>query len=528
MNNEELNIFIKQEFVKCASDPTYFLKKYCSISHPLKGKLPFKLFPFQEKTLEIIHSKDYTIVNKSRQLGISTLAAGYALWLMNFHSEKNILCIATKQETARNMVKKVKYMYNSLPSWLREDWEENNKLSFSLINGSNIKATSAASDAGRSEAISFLIIDEGAFISNVEEIWTSSQQTLSTGGKCLVVSTPYGTGNWFHKTFIDAEEGNNPFTAVKLPWWVHPERDETWRKAQDTLLGERLAAQECDADFKSSGDLYFQHEWLDELEKHHIKEPLYKRGIDRNIWVWEDVDFGEEYLITADVSRGDSSDYSAFHVIKISTNEQVATFKGLLSPREFGLLLYGIGTEYNEALIAIDNANIGWASVEVLLEKGYPNLYHSPRTDKFTAEEYLKEYENEHNMVPGFTISTKTRPLVLNKLREYVGDKAIGIRCKRTLNEMKVFIWKYGRPEAQSGYNDDLIISLGMVAYLRETSLRFKQNSLELTKKALQYMQSRKVQNKGAYSGNSNIGIINPYSIINSRGGSEDISWLVK
>ena len=88
---------------------------------------------------------------------------------MLFHKDKNILCIATKQDTAKNMVTKVRFMYDSLPSWLREKDKplEDSKLTLRLNNGSQIKATSASSDAGRSEAVSMLLVDEAAFIENI-------------------------------------------------------------------------------------------------------------------------------------------------------------------------------------------------------------------------------------------------------------------------------------------------------------------------------------------------------------------------
>jgi phage FluMu gp28-like protein len=70
-------------------------------------------------------------------------------------------------------------------------------LTLRLPNGSQIKAVGASSDAGRSEAVSLLIVDEAAFIHNIGEIWASAQQTLATGGGCIALSTPYGTGNWF-------------------------------------------------------------------------------------------------------------------------------------------------------------------------------------------------------------------------------------------------------------------------------------------------------------------------------------------
>ena len=116
----DLKKIIRQEYIKCAKDPAHFMKKYCSIQHPQRGRILFNLIPLSRKRY-YTYGRDnpYSIILKSRQLGISTLSAGYSLWLMLFHKDKNVLCIATKQETARNMVTKVKFMYDSLPSWLK-------------------------------------------------------------------------------------------------------------------------------------------------------------------------------------------------------------------------------------------------------------------------------------------------------------------------------------------------------------------------------------------------------------------------
>ena len=190
----DIKSIIKQEFVKSASDPVYFMKKYCWIQHPTRGRTQFNLYPFQEKVLGLLNKHDKSVILKSRQLGISTLSAGIALHMMLFQKDKNILVIATKQETAKNLVTKVRFMYDQLPSWLKLPTMENNRLSLRLKNGSQIKAVSAAGDAGRSEAISLLVIDEGAFIeeNRIEEIWGSAQQTLATGGRAIILSTPNG------------------------------------------------------------------------------------------------------------------------------------------------------------------------------------------------------------------------------------------------------------------------------------------------------------------------------------------------
>ena len=520
----DIKKIIRQEYLKCAQDLVHFMKKYCHIQHPQRGRIQFNLYPFQEKVLKLFRDNPYNIVLKSRQLGISTLGAGYSLWLMLFHEDKNILCIATKQETAKNMVTKVKFMYENLPSWLKIDADENNKLTLRLKNGSQIKATSASSDAGRSEAVSLLLIDEAAFIDNIGEIWASAQQTLATGGGCIALSTPYGTGNWFHQTWVRAESNENQFLPIRLPWSVHPERDQTWRDAQDDLLGDpRLAAQECDCDFSTSGDVVFYPEYLEYYEKTYIKEPLEKRGADQNLWIWESPDYSRDYMVVADVVRGDGKDYSTFHILDIKSNIQVGEYKGQIGTKEFGHLLVGIASEYNEALLVIENANVGWASIQVVIDRGYPNLYYSPKSEA-NVDMYFDRYMDTSKMTAGFTMSSKTRPMVVSKLQEYISDKGVTFQSRRLVEEMKVFIWKNGRPEAQSGYNDDLVMAFGISMYVRDTALKYRQRGMDLTKNALNNMTVNRATHQGGYFSS---GADNPYNV-DMGGGNEDITWLFK
>jgi hypothetical protein len=500
------------------------MRKYCYIQHPQRGRIQFNLYPFQEKVLTLFKRHDYSIVLKSRQLGISTLAAGYATWLMLFHKDRNVLALATTQATARNLVSKVKFMWENLPSWLKVDAVENNKLSLHLVNGSKIQAKSSNSDSARSEAVSLLIIDEAAFIENIAETWASAQQTLATGGGAIVLSTPFGTGNWFHQTWVKAEHAENDFVPIKLPWMVHPERDQSWRDRQDELLGDpRLAAQECDCDFSTSGDIVFYSEYLEYYEKTYIKEPLEKRGVDQNLWVWESPDYSRSYMVVADVARGDGKDYSTFHVIDTESNVQVAEYRGQIGTKEFGHLLVGIATEYNEALLVIENANIGWATIQVAIDRNYSNLYYSPRAES-NVDSYFDQYMDTSKAVAGFTMSARTRPMVVGKFQEYISEKSVTIQSKRLIEEMKVFIWRNGRAEAQQGYNDDLVMAFGIAMYIRDTALKYRQRGLDLTRSALKNMTVNRTAYQGAYYANKND---NPYHIDNPYGGKEDISWLL-
>jgi hypothetical protein len=269
--SQDIKKIITEEFIKCAKDPAYFMRKYCYIQHPTRGRVLFNLYPFQEEVLHLFRDHKFLITLKSRQLGISTLAAGYSLWLMLFHKDKNVLALATTQATARNLVSKVIFMYSELPKWMKIPSVENNKLSLRLKNGSKIQAKSSNADAARSEAVSLLLIDEAAFIDNIEETFASAQQTLATGGQCMALSTPNGIGNWFHQTWVKAESGENSFLPVRLPWTVHPERTQKWRDQQDADLGLRMAAQECDCLWGESRvkilDIFTQEESYVTLEE---------------------------------------------------------------------------------------------------------------------------------------------------------------------------------------------------------------------------------------------------------------------
>jgi len=522
---QDIKKIIAQEYLKCAKDPAYFMRKYCYIQHPTRGRILFNLYPFQDKILHLFKDNQYNIVLKSRQLGISTLSAAYSLWLMIFHKDKNVLALATTQATARNLVTKVIFMYDQLPKWLRLPSVEKNKLSLRLKNGSRIAAKSSNADAARSEAVSLLLIDEAAFIDNIDETFTAAQQTLATGGQCLALSTPNGVGNWFHLTWEKAVTQENSFCPIRLPWTVHPERNEKWREQQDSDLGPRMAGQECDCDFLASGDTVFEPEDMGYYEQTYEKEPMERRGVDGNLWVWEQADYSKSYMVCADVARGDSTDYSAFHVFDIDNCVQVAEYKGKISPKDFGNVLVAIAAEYNDALLVVENANIGWATIEQVMEREYRNLYYSPTNQMDTVESYMHKYERD-KLVPGFTMSMRTRPLVIAKMIEYVREKSVTFQSKRLLQEMRVFIWKNGKAQAQDRYNDDLVMSCASALYVRDTALRLRQQGMDLARAQLSSFSNLNAKNKAVIR---TVGIKkeNPY-IIDTPGGKQDISWLLK
>jgi hypothetical protein len=517
---------IKVNYLKCVQDPSYFINQYCTIQHPQRGKIKFKLYDFQYDVLKAYQENDYNVVLKSRQLGISTLSAAYALWMMLFHNDKNVLCIATTKDTAKNIVTKVRIMYDGLPSWLKTQIVENNKLSLVFKNGSQIKALASTESAGRSEALSLLILDEAAFIDKIDVIWTASQQTLATGGQCLAISTPNGVGNWFHKTWLDATDGINAFNTIKLHWSAHPDRDQSWRDEQDKNLGPSQAAQECDADFLSSGRSVVDPAILEWYKEKMCCEPIEKSGFDRNLWIWGYPDYSKQYLISADVARGDGTDYSAAQVFDLDSMEQVAEYKGQLGTTEFGNFLIELGTKYNDALLVVENNNIGWATLQTIIDRGYENLFYQEKNHLVVDDEIQHTNRYRHidkNKIPGFTTTMKTKPLLVAKMEEYTREKMVKLKSTRLIDELFVFIYKNSKTEALDGYNDDLVMSYSILLWIRDTAIRIQSERNEF--------QSSLVDSIGNLNERSPIMTPNrpkdnPWEM-DINGEKEDLSWLL-
>jgi hypothetical protein len=189
--------------------------------------------------------------------------------------------------------------------------------------------------------------------------------------------------------------------------------------------------------------------------------------------------------LTADCARGDGGDFSAFHVIDVETMEQVAEYKGQLTTKDYGNLLVSIATEYNNALLVVENNNIGWATLQQIIDRNYQNTFYSA-TD-LTVVDVERSYSNKLNsadkkLVAGFTTTSKNRPLIISNLELFFRQKQIIMKSKRLYEELNVFTWNGPRAEAMKGYNDDLVMSIGIGLWVRETALKLRNDQIAYNK----------------------------------------------
>ena len=213
------------EFIKCARDPIYFMNNYgyvFDITKNTVGRLT--LFDFQVDVLNNFHTKKNNIVLKSRQMGLSVVTSGYVCWKLLFNENERILIVANNGDAARRFLSSIKQFLDYLPKFLLPDQiPTNNTQQIVLSNGSFCKAVASGKNAGRGETLTMLVLDETAFIENAEEIWMAAGLALSSKvSKCIMISTPFGTGGLYHSTGVGARKSENDFVMSEIHWTQHP------------------------------------------------------------------------------------------------------------------------------------------------------------------------------------------------------------------------------------------------------------------------------------------------------------------
>ena len=164
------------------------------VIHPIRGKVHFNLYPYQKSVLYQFIKDRFNVILKFRQAGITELISMYCLWLAMYHPNKKINIISIKDNTAKKVLKKIKYMYKNLPWYLQvpiingRAGEYGSASMMEFDNGSFIESIPTSPEAGRSESLSLLVIDEAAMVRWASQIWAAAVPTLSTGGSAIVNS----------------------------------------------------------------------------------------------------------------------------------------------------------------------------------------------------------------------------------------------------------------------------------------------------------------------------------------------------
>lgn len=441
--------------------------------------------------------------------GLSVVTAGYVAWRLMFRYEEKILIIANKGDGAIRFLDTVKQFIERTPKWLRPaEIAKNNQteLEFEKPHASWVKAKASSPEAGRGESLTMLVLDETAFIKDDEQIWMGAGMALSaTGGKCIMISTPNGTGSLYHKTWVNSIKNDNDFNHMRVHWTENPQSSKGLIYKKDLSTGEdipwspwyeeqcrRLSydpvkiAQELDLSFEGSKYLAIESNLIEKYVKKiknykptmFLKYDWLMKGTtqagsftteESNFHVFKKPEKDKSYLIGGDVARGNGRDYSTLQVIDVDTLEQVAEYRDKIGVDIFPYLIDWVGRKYNNAFVAVEANTFGLGVCYDLRDKfKYKRLFYS----KNVQEIHVRPTDfrvPEGVEIPGFQSTKATRPMWVKTIQEHMREGTVTINSLRLLAEMSTFIMNNGRPEAESGFNDDLIAAFGIALYVRDT-----------------------------------------------------------
>ena len=457
------------DLMQCMNPDTgylYFAEKFAYIQHPVKGKLLFDPFTYQERLLKSYHNYRFNINMLPRQTGKTTCAAIYLLWYAMFNPDQTVLIAAHKYTGAQEIMQRVRYAYELCPDHIRAGVVNYNKGSMEFENGSRIVSATTTGNTGRGMSISLLYCDEFAFVNPgiASEFWTSISPTLATGGRAIITSTPNSdedvfatiwreSQNKFDEHGNEQELGINGFHGFTASWDEHPDRDEEWKSAELGRIGEERFRREYGCEFLVYDETLVNSLTLTTLEG---KEPVLNMGQTR--W-YKKLDPHHTYVVALDPAMGTGGDNAAIEVFELPSYEQVAEWKHNTTaiPQQVRILR-DICNHIKEETKStgsniywsVENNTIGESALLVINDFGedsIPGLFVSEPIRKGHIRKFRK----------GFNTTHKTKISACSRLKNMIEKNKLKIHSKPLISELKSYIASGSSYKAKSGQTDDLV-----------------------------------------------------------------------
>lgn len=477
MANEYLS-----EYLKCRADFNYFCYNYILIEVPGKD-VHLKPYRKQIELVNLIEKKRYVLVLKSRQIGISTIIQAYSAWLAVFYDNAVIGIISKDGKEATDFARAIRGMIEKLPNWMKPPkgplgigFSKRTEQSFILTNGSKVFASPVNPNAPdktlRGKAITFLVIDEAAFVHHVDTAWTSMVPALSTNQMqakkagvpygTVVLSTPNktnGVGEWYFKRYSKAVSREDIFEPFVIHWRMIPELadDPNWYKMQCELFDhdKRKIAQELELKFLPTEGSFFESETVEQVQNSVI-EPIEKtRLFNGELWKFKNPIPNRHYIMGVDTAPEHGEDKSALTVWDYETLEQVAEYQGKCKVLDYVKVVKVVAAQF-PGTIVIESNSYGNQVVEQLNNSEFSFMIYKERRGKQTV-------------LPGLSTNSKTRPLMIDALYSYITQYPECVNSERLSLELTGLVTKTnGRVEADTGCHDDLALATSCVFYVRK------------------------------------------------------------
>ena len=469
-----------QEWMKCASDPVYFVETYVKIVNVDRGLINFEPYVYQKEIITTSVENRFVICKMPRQCGKTTTIVGVMLWYILFHENYNIAILAHKLSQAREILSRIQLAYEHLPKWIQQGILEWNKGNIELENGSKILASATSSSAIRGGSFNLVYLDEFAFVENnmQEDFFASVYPTISSGksSKVLITSTPNGL-NMFYKLWVDSEEGKNDYNRIDVHWSQMPGRDEKWKAETIRNTSEEQFRVEFECEFVGSSNTLISASKLRVLRS--IK-PIAQNS-DTSIFAHPEV--GRQYVTIVDTARGVQGDYSAFVIFDVSElpYKIVATYRNnMISPLLYPNIVFQLSKHYNMSYILVETNDIGEQIANILRhDLEYENLLTTVNNGR-SGQVISPGFGQATRM--GVRTTKSVKRMGCMGLKTQIESDKLLINDERVLYELFRFVNIGDSYEAEEGH-DDLVMCCVLFGWAMEQTYVKELTSVDLRKK---------------------------------------------
>ena len=418
---------------------------------------------------------------------------GYMLWKSLFTPNYTILITANNYLQALEIMSRVRYSYENLPNHIRAGTTAYNKGSVEFDNGSRIVSRATTPNAGRGLSISLLYVDEfAALLPRVaKDFWAAIKPTLSTGGSCIITSTPQTDVDQFAQLWKGSIEGTideygnpvsdvgiNGFHGILVPWHFHPDRDEAWAEGERSSMGESKFRQEHNAEFVSDQETLIHNLTLDRMNK-KVTKPEFYTGTVR--W-YREIEPRKAYLVALDPSLGTENDYAAIQVFQIPEMIQVAEWQSNnMAPRHQVRILREILLELEGAILDNPNQNndpeIFWTFENNTIGESILTIIEDTGEERFPGQlitERRRKGISTKRVRRGLNTVNKNKLSACSRLKSLLESDRMTIYSNNLLTELKNFIPVGNTFKAKQGEHDDLVSSLLMIVRMLDVVLAWE------------------------------------------------------
>lgn len=453
---------------------------------------------WQREYLDWILETEQTITLKGRQLGVTWVWAGLALWTALFRPGADVLIYSIKEDDASEVVGRIWDMFISLPEPFSSmvtvikptrGVRPSTRIEFQHPDGrvSTISGMVATKSAGHGRSAALVVFDEASRQEYARDLWKAVVPAMGDkGGKLGVVSTANGMsdgrgkGNFFHELWTGAGRAGYPKLQKRfLGWYLHPDRDVRWYDSVSLPEAEKAEQYPNDEDeaFLLSGSPFFatkamRHyaqkkapiQYLAEWRINPHKPTLAKlvKG-EGPIEVYEEPQPGHKYAIASDVATGSGTDFSAAAVIDLGNGKPVAELYMKGAYDQFTDQLHFLGLWYSDrerlpARLAVEIGGGYGDTVIAYLRDGLKGRKPYPRLYRYRG---FERPDRPQTIRYGFPMNAKTRPKIINELRKWIEDELLEWMPPGLFDECKTFVHRDTKPSprAQDGCNDDRVMA---------------------------------------------------------------------